>query len=257
MTAEIAELIPETPYIWRAPRPARSNRLICFPHAGSGAAGYADWANWLPPDTELVAVQLPGRQNRIAEEPFAEVGSLVNVLVQALRPVLDPPFAFFGHSCGAVMAYEVARALRAQGRTGPAQMFVSGQPAPDIAWARPLHALPDDEFQAEMIQLGGVEPEIAADDDVMGSLVPIMRADFTLWERYTPPPDDPLDCPIIALGGISDPRAPVDAICEWRRYTTAWFTTRFFAGGHFYFFEAGAEVVSFIGTTMVASTAER
>jgi medium-chain acyl-[acyl-carrier-protein] hydrolase len=250
-------LVPETPYIWRARRPGGCHRLICFPHAGGGAVGYAEWVRWLPPEAELVAVQLPGRQNRIAEEPFAEVGPMVNVLAHALRPVLEPPFAFFGHSGGAILAYEMARALRTLGRGGPAQLFLSGQPAPGTGSFRPLHDLPDEEFRAELLRLGGVQPEIAADEDVMTALLPTLRADFGLWERHRSVRDTPLDCPIIVLGGETDPRAPADSVRGWREHTTAGFAARFFAGGHFYFIESAAEVVSFIGTTMLASTMHR
>lgn len=98
MSDHSPDLVVETPWIWRARRPRARQRLICFPHAGAGAGAYGEWARLLPTDIELAAVQLPGRQNRIAEDPVTEVGPLVKVLTQALRPVLDGDFAFFGHS---------------------------------------------------------------------------------------------------------------------------------------------------------------
>jgi surfactin synthase thioesterase subunit len=251
------ELVPESPYIWRARNPGHSHRLICFPHGGAGAGAYADWAGLLPPEIELVAVQLPGRQNRIAEEPFSEVGPLVTVLTHALRPVLDGPCAFFGHSGGASLAYELTKALRSRGRRGPQQLFLSGRAAPDVTGIPQLHDLPDDEFRAEMRALGGIEPEIAEDDDVMADLLPLLRADFGLWERYRPTPSSPLDCPITVLCGESDPRAPLAGVARWRAYTTAEFSTQIYAGGHFYFLESTAEVVSFIGRTMLASATNR
>lgn len=251
MSVEIGELVPESPYVWRARRPGHGHRLICFPHAGAGAAAYADWVRWLPQDIEMVAVQLPGRQNRIAEESFTEVGPLVNVLVHALRPVLDGPFAFFGHSCGATLAYELARALRSRGHRGPEQLFLSAQPGPDQTGIRRLHDLPEAEFRAEMIRLSGIEAEIAADEDVMSSLLPILRADFGLWERHRPAPGPPLACPITVLAGASDSRAPVETLGAWRAYTTAEFRTRVYEGGHFYFVESTAEVVTFICEKML------
>jgi len=255
--SESRELVPESPYIWRARTPAHSHRLICFPHAGAGAAAYADWVGLLPPEIELVAAQLPGRQNRIAEEPFVETGPLVNVLTHALRPVLDGPFAFFGHSGGAALAYEVAKALRSRGRRGPDQLFLSARPAPDVTGIRQLHDLPEDEFRAEVVALGGIEPEIADDDDVMGSLLPLLRADFGLWERHRATLDSPLDCPITVLCGESDPRAPVETVDRWRAYTNADFSIQVYPGGHFYFLESTAEVVSFIGRKMLASAPTR
>jgi medium-chain acyl-[acyl-carrier-protein] hydrolase len=251
------ELAPENPYIWRARNPGHTHRLICFPHAGAGAAAYADWAALLPPEIELIAVQLPGRQNRIAEEPFRETRPLVNVLRHALRPVLDRPFAFFGHSCGGALAYEVAAALRSRRLRGPERLFLSAQPAPDVTGLRRLHDLPDDEFRAEVLALGGVDAEIAADDDVMDALLPLLRADFGLWERHVPAPADPLDCPITVLCGESDPRAPLAGVDRWRAYTAAGFDTRIYPGGHFYFHERAAEVVAFIGRTILNPASDR
>ncbi|RFU39102.1 thioesterase [Actinomadura logoneensis] len=249
MTVDLGELVPESPYVWRARRPGHTRRLVCFPHAGAGAAAYADWAALLPPDVELIAVQLPGRQNRIAEEPFTEVAPLVNVLVHALRPVLAGPYAFFGHSCGAALAYELALALRARGRPGPEHLFLSAQPAPGTGGVRPIHALPEDDFRAEILALGGIEPEIADDPDVLDSLLPLLRADFGLWERHTLTPGAPLDCPITVLSGTDDPRAPLHTLGAWRERTAAAFGTRLYDGGHFYFLDAADEVVAFIGAT--------
>jgi medium-chain acyl-[acyl-carrier-protein] hydrolase len=246
-----AELLPETPYIWRARNPGHRHRLICFPHAGAGAAAYADWAGLLPPEIELVAVQLPGRQNRIAEEPFRSADSLVAALVHALRPALDGDFAFYGHSSGAAIAYELAVALRSRGRPGPQHLFLSGRAAPQVAEIRLLHTLPDAEFRAEMLALGGIDPEIAADENVMTALIPLLRNDFGVWERHSPTLGAQLDCPITVLSGQSDPRAPLASLDGWRAHTNAEFTVQSYPGGHFYFLDATAEVVSFIGRKML------
>lgn len=255
MNVETRELVAETPYIWRARQPESRYRLICLPHAGAGAAAYADWVRLLPPEIELVAVQLPGRQNRIAEEPFTAVGPLVSTLTHALRPVLDGPYAFFGHSCGAALAFELAKALRARGRRGPDQLFLSAQPAPDHTGVRRLHDLPDDAFRAEMTALGGIDREILDDDLVMRSLLPVLRTDFTLWERHRTAPADPLDCPITVLCGDSDPRTPTDSVAGWGKHTDAEFYARFYPGGHFYFLESGAaDVVSFMSAKILSAT---
>lgn len=254
---ESQELIPESRYIWRARKPGHTRRLICFPYAGAGAANYADWARLLPPDIELVAVQLPGRQNRIAEDSFRETGSLIAALGYALRPVLDGPYAFFGHSGGAIAAYELAKALRSRGGRGPEHLFLSAQPAPGTTGIRQLHDLPDDKFRAEMLALGGIEPEIASDPDVMGVLMPLLRADFRLWEGHRPSPPAPLDCPITVLCGESDHRAPRASVDRWRACTTGEFDIRVFPGGHFYFLSAVADVVSFIGRKMLSPANNR
>jgi medium-chain acyl-[acyl-carrier-protein] hydrolase len=244
---ESQKLIPEGRYFWRARNPGHTHRLICFPYAGAGAANYADWAALLPPEIELVAVQLPGRQNRIAEESFRETGPLITALSFALRPVLDGSFSFFGHSGGAIAAYELAKALRSRGARGPEHLFVSAQPAPDTTGIRQLHDLPDDEFRDEMLALGGIEPEIADDPDAMAMLMGLLRTDFRLWESHRPAPSDPLDCPITVLCGESDHRVPRASMDRWRACTTAEFGTQVYPGGHFYFLSAAAEVVSFIG----------
>lgn len=257
MTVLTGELVTETPYIWRARRPAGTIRLICLPHAGAGAAAYGEWARLLPAEVELAAIQLPGRQNRIAEEPFTDVPSLVNVLTHALRPVLDGRYALFGHSCGAALAYELAAALRARGRRGPERLFLSAQPAPGTP-VRQVHDLPTDEFLDEMIALGGIDPEILDDDMVMESLLPTLRADFALWERHTPTPAPPLDCPITALAGDVDPRTAVHTVNGWQAYTTGPFTTRIYPGGHFYFLGSGAVgVVSSLARDLLSSDADR
>lgn len=243
---ESQELAPETPYIWRARRPGSTHRLVCFPHAGAGAPAYADWAALLPEGIELVAVQLPGRQNRIGEDPFTEVGPLVEVLTHALRPVLDGHYAFFGHSAGAVLAFELTRALRARGSRGPDHLFLSAQPGPGESVVRQLHELSDEEFHAEIVALGGIDPEIIDDEDVMESMPYTLRADFTLWEPHRMTPGPPVDASITVLSGESDPRAPLDEVKGWSE-----FTTEFYPGGHFYFLESPDEVVSVIGRRML------
>lgn len=248
---ESGELVPESRYVWRARKPGSTHRLICFPYAGAGATAYAEWAALLPPEIELVAVQLPGRQNRIAEEPFRDTGPLIAALSYALAPVLDGPFAFFGHSGGAMLAYELANVLRGRGIRSPERLFLSAQPAPDAPGRPQWHRLPDEEFRAEVLTLGGIEPEIADDPDVMAELLPLLRADFGLWERHLPTPAAGLDCPITVLCGESDHRVPLASVAGWRACTTAGFDTQVYPGGHFYFLSATADVVSFIGRTML------
>ncbi|MGW0537944.1 thioesterase II family protein [Streptomyces sp. NPDC003032] len=242
--SENPELIAETPYIWRARRGESRHRLICFPHAGAGAGAYAEWAALTPPEIELAAVQLPGRQNRIVEAPVTAVGPLVKVLTQALRPVMDGPFSFFGHSGGAVLAFEVARALHAKGGPRPSRLFLSAQSAPGTTGrVKQLHDLTDEDLAAEVVRLGGLEPEIAEDEDVMDALLPTLRADFDLWEHHEVGPGPRLDTPITVLSGAADPRAPRDTLDGWREQTDGAFDIRLYPGGHFYFLDDPAELV--------------
>jgi surfactin synthase thioesterase subunit len=254
MSVRTTELVDETSYIWRARRPESSHRLICLPHAGAGAAAYADWAALLPPEIELVAVQLPGRQNRIAEPAFTAAGPLIRTLSHALRPVIERPYSFFGHSCGAILGFELARALRARGRRGPDHLFMSAQPAPGFTGVRRMSELSEAQFRAEMLTLGGIDPEIVADPLVLDSLMPILRTDFALWEDHLVAPGAPLDCPITVLCGDNDPRTPAGSTDGWRAHTTGAFATRSYPGGHFYFLDPGAaNVVSALSRAILTS----
>lgn len=254
---ESRELVPVSPYLWRTRNPGQVSRLICFPHAGAGAAAFTEWAGLLPPEIELVAVQLPGRQNRITEEPFTESGPLLGALTHALRPVLDQPFVFFGHSCGAELAYELAKTLRSRGRRQPEHLFLSARAAPDAPRLPDLHTLPDAEFRAELLALGGIDAEIAADEDVVAALLPLLRVDFGLWERHRPTPAPPLDVPITVLRGTADPRATEVAVRGWAAHTVARCTTRTYPGGHFYHLDSTADVVSFIARTTLTHARNR
>ncbi|KUF16413.1 thioesterase II family protein [Streptomyces silvensis] len=247
-------LVPENRYLWRARRPDAEHRIICFPHAGGGANAYAHWARALPEAVELATVQLPGRQNRIGEAPATDVGRLVQEIIAELRPALSGPFSFFGHSCGSLLAFEVARALQRRGGPRPAHLFLSAQSTPDVIWAGPkLHELPEQEFHAAVLSLGGFDEEVSADQEVMDELVPVVLADFQLWERHRIARVPALDCPVTALVGASDWRAPQETMAGWSAYTSAPFTTQVFPGGHFYLTEEGNDVPGFVGRALLGA----
>ncbi|RDI64988.1 thioesterase II family protein [Nocardia pseudobrasiliensis] len=247
-------LLPDTPYIWRAKRPGARHRLICFPHGGGGAATFASWAAQLPPEIELAAVQLPGRQNRIYEKLPASADALIEAVTEALLPLLEGSVAFFGHSCGALLAFEVARALRAAGHPMPRRLFLSGQPSPQAFSARPkLHRLSHADFRAEIVELGGVDSEIVEDPRILDDLIPIVRADFEIWERHRVAPGPLLDIPVSVLCGNADVRAPIDTLDGWRAFTSAGFDTQLYPGGHFYFLSEGTGVLAHICRTLLAS----
>ncbi|WP_042408048.1 thioesterase II family protein [Streptacidiphilus carbonis] len=251
-----ARLAAENPFVWRARRPGHHHQLVCFPPAGGGAGAFADWVRLLPDGVEVCAVQLPGRQNRIHEDHPTAVGPLVRALMQALRPVLDGPFSFFGHSSGALLAYETALALQARGGPRPTHLFVSGQASPTAFMDRPkLHGLSPEEFRAEVLRLGGFDEEVTGDEDALDSLLPSVLADFSLWERHRPAAGLRLDVPISALVGDSDSRAPLHTVESWRRHTASDFDLRVFSGGHFYLFDSGAgtELLEFINSRVPAS----
>ncbi|MFD9889710.1 thioesterase II family protein [Amycolatopsis sp. NPDC059027] len=245
-------LVVESPYLWRARRDEAQHRLICFPHAGGGANAYASWARRLPREIELAAVQLPGRQNRIAEDPVTAVDPLVRTLIDALRSVLNGSFSFFGHSSGSLLAFEVARELQAQGGPCPARLFVSAQSSPDVIWGGPkLHDLPEAEFRTAILSLGGFDTELIEDDEAVAELLPPVLADFRLWESHRITRAPLLEIPIVALVGQSDWRAPLATMEGWQAYTTASFATRVYPGGHFYLIDEGNDVPGFIEQTLL------
>jgi medium-chain acyl-[acyl-carrier-protein] hydrolase len=244
--------VVESPYVRRARRPEARFRLFCFPHAGAGASSFAEWPRWLPDDVELVAVQLPGREDRVRERPLTDMAPAVRTLALALRPYLGGSFAFFGHSGGALLAFELARALRQKRGVEPAHLFLSGQAAPDFpSRAEPIHHLPEPEFRAALHALGGTARAVVDNEDLMRLLLPVLRADFTLGEGYRFQPGPPLSTAITALGGVDDDRAPADALEAWRRHTVGPFHRRIFDGGHFYLTDAAAELADTVGQALL------
>ncbi|MGW1031998.1 thioesterase II family protein [Streptomyces antibioticus] len=244
-------LIAETPFIRRAGRANRKFRLFCFPHAGAGASAFAAWPALFPSEVEIVAVQLPGREDRVGEPHPASVDIAVRMVAVALRPYLQGPYAFFGHSGGALLAFELARALRKRG-TQPRHLFLSGQPAPGADDVAPeLHRLSDDEFTAALRDLEGTSDGVFTDPALMKLLLPTLRADFTLWENHRHRPGEPLSVPITALGGDTDPRVSVSGLRAWRSQTTGPFSAEVFHGGHFYLNDSAAELTATLGGTLL------
>lgn len=234
-----------------ASNPARRRlRLFVFPHAGSGAAAYRAWAPHMPADVQLALVQLPGREARLAEPPHTRMRALVDALVPQILPHLDGPFAFFGHSMGAHVAFETARALRAQGHE-PRHLVVSGNRAPHLPFPRPrIHHLPDERILAEFERLGGTPKEILADGQLMSLLLPVLRADLELCETYAFERGPPLSCALTAWGGARDPDVPHAALDAWREHTTGPFSSRLFDGGHFFLQEDRTRVLAALAEAM-------
>jgi medium-chain acyl-[acyl-carrier-protein] hydrolase len=228
--------------------PGARLRLFCFPYAGGGASIYTRWSELLPPGVELVAVQLPGRESRLAEKPYADLRLLVEKLAEALAPYMAQPFALFGHSNGGLMVFELARLLRARGRRLPLHLFVSGRPAPQVELTDPpIHALPHDEFMAELRRFGGTPEEVLANEEIMGLIEPLLRADFALGETYAYTPGPPLDIPLSAYGGAGDEEVPLWQVEAWREQAGGEFHMTTFPGGHFFLHDDRAQVLEQLG----------
>lgn len=235
------------------PNPNAHLRLFCFPYAGGAASIYRTWPQHLPAAIEVCAVQLPGRENRIQERPYTNLVDLVAALLANLLPVLDRPFALFGHSMGALIAYEVAHQLQQHGQT-PTTLFVSGRRAPMLPEPEALlHTLPSDEaFLSELQRRYHNIPAVLFEDNELRELfVPLLRADLTLVETYpctTPPP---LPCPLVALGGVDDPCVSPSELQAWHRLTRADFALHRFPGGHFYLNEQMQPLLATLASYLV------
>ncbi len=222
-------------------------RVFCLPHAGAGASAYRYWANELPPGLQLCAVQLPGRENRLGEPPIDNARALVRELVPGLRPFLDRPFVVFGHSMGALLAFELACELRRAGLPQPAHLFLAAHKAPHLPFDQaPVHQLNPREFRAELRRLEGTPEAVLANEELMQIADPILRADFKLCETYVYEPVEPLDVPLSVFGGESDPKVSVAVLEPWRAHTRSSMSVRVLPGGHLFLQSARAELVSAI-----------
>lgn len=210
-------------------------RLFCFPFAGGGASAYRAWGARLPATVEVCAVQLPGRENRIADPPFKHLETLLAATATALLPYLDKPFVFFGHSMGALISFELTRLLRRRYGLQPLHLLVSGRRAPRLPDPRPsIHDLPDALFKEEIIRLDGTAPEIFAAEELARIFMPLLRADLSICENYVYADEAPLNLPITVFGGTHDTGARPDHLEAWRESTTQDCAVHLFPGGHFY-----------------------
>lgn len=240
------------------PRPDARLRLICLPWAGGGASRYRDWPAHLPDDVEVVSVQLPGRENRFNEDPIGSMELLVGPLLDGLARHLVAPFAFFGHSMGALIAFELVRGLRDRG-VAPVHLFASGCRAPDLPSRTPdRHRLPDREFLAAVGELGGIPPELQAEADFLDMMLPVLRSDCRLVETYACGRQAPLSCPVSAFGGLRDKDVPPVDVQAWSRHTSGHFRAHLLPGDHFFVNSARPDLLRLVvsGLGMGSSSTE-
>lgn len=249
----MSTLIYNSPWVKSPkPNPAARLRLFCFPHAGGGALTYRTWPEALPAEVEVCPVQLPGRESRIRERPFDDLNALVDALVPELLPLLDRPFAFFGHSMGAMIGFEVARRLRARRLACPQRMFASGRRAPQLPpkGERRTFDLPKNEFVEELGRLNGTPREVLEHPELLELLLPILRADFSVCQTYSYVPGEPLDIPITVLGGSEDSDVSRTGLEAWREQTSGAFKLHMLPGDHFFINSARARVCQLVGAEL-------
>ncbi len=217
------------------PNPLAHLRLFCFPYAGGGPSIFRTWPDDLPFQVEVCSIRLPGRESRLVESPFTRLSPLVQTLADVLHPYLNMPFAFFGHSMGALISFELARHLRQHGLDVMHLFIAQSDP--------PIHQLPEPEFVEKLRLLNGTPEPALQNAELMRLLLPVLRADFAICETYTHLAESPLDCPISAFGGLQDSRVTHNGLAAWRDQTCRSFTLRMLPGDHFFLHSARASLL--------------
>lgn len=228
--------------------PDATVRLLCFPYAGAGASVYYTWSRMLLPEIDVYAIQLPGREDRHAEPLSTNLSFLVDSVIGAICGLSLSPFALFGHSMGALLAFEVARTLRERGLPEPVHLFVSGRQGPQaLRTGEPLHLLPESVFLLECVRrYQGIPQAILDEPELVKIFLPILRADMQAVETYTYKTRDPLDVPITALHGKEDHSLKPQDIELWRNETFGEFSHHAVPGGHFFLHTARDQVLEII-----------
>lgn len=238
---------PRRSFICQRPNPKALLRLFCFPYAGGSAQVFQTWPGKLPLTVEVCTLQLPGRGGRMGEAPYLSAEQVIEEVIQAFPSYEDKPFAFFGHSMGALVSFEVARRLRRERRAGPLQMFISGNRAPHLPRrGEPTYNLPEPEFIEKIKSLNGTPQEVLEHPELMQLILPILRADFTVCQTYSYRPEPPLLCPISVFGGLQDYEVGREGVEAWREQTSGPFSLRMLAGDHFFIHSSQALLLNMI-----------
>jgi len=207
-------------------------RLFCFPPCGSGSSFFRQWVGRKSSWIDLWPVELPGRERRAFTRPCLQLNELVENIVDEL--VFDRPFAFFGHSLGALIGFELCRLLRRSKMRMPLGLFVSAAPAPQLPLRPPRYQLPQSELIEQLRLLGGTPERVLSDPSLLEYFLPIIRADFSLVDTYSYQKEEPLSCPIYAFRGDNDQEVDRVGLEAWSMQTTGLFQFQSFPGDHFY-----------------------
>ena len=228
--------------------------LVCFPHAGGSASFFYPVSDAMQATLQVVALQYPGRQDRRHERPLTTIAELADQTFTALRPLMDQPLIFFGHSMGATLAFEVALRMKRAGLGGPATLFASGRRAPSTHRDETVHLRDDEGLVTELKTLSGTDTRILGDLELLRMILPAIRSDYTAIETYEYRPGPALDCPIVALVGESDPKVTLDEARAWAGHTTGAFELCTYRGGHFYLAQHQRAVINVISDHLLSLT---
>ncbi|MER5967536.1 alpha/beta fold hydrolase [Streptomyces sp. NPDC002057] len=227
---------------------------MCFPHAGGAASAFVPLSRALGGRLDVLAVQYPGRQDRRREEPYRSITAHADALAEALAPLTDDgPYALFGHSMGAVLAYETARRLVAAGRPGPCRVFLSGRGAPSPLPSAHDRLGSDMEILRAVRGLGGTGHAVLDDPELLAMVMPALRADYGALSTYHWNGGAPLAAPVTVLIGDADPVVAVDEAAAWHDHTSGDFDLRILPGGHFYLDDRIEEVRDIITTGLLVA----
>ena len=234
------------------PAPEAGMRLVCFPHAGGSASYYFPMATALSPEIDVYAVQYPGRQDRHSE-PFVEsIAELADQVVAELQPVLDAPVALFGHSMGAVLAFEVAHRVEARGGRRPAVVFASGSRAPSRYGDEQDHKNDTDLIQV-MRDLGGTDPRVLNNPDMLATFLPAFRNDYRALQAYRQAPTVAIGAPIVVLTATDDPKTSLADARAWHEHTAGGGDVHTFTGGHFFLEKQPQRVIEVVTEALRAT----
>ncbi|HEY6879316.1 MAG TPA: alpha/beta fold hydrolase [Polyangiales bacterium] len=222
-------------------RPNALLRLFCFPYAGGSTAAFRTWPAQLSEDVEVVGIELPGRNFRRSERPPRDAQTAAAGFCDAVASELSVPFALYGHSVGALLAYEVAHTLRTRGLPMPLALFVSGRKPPhDLKTGRRYGSLPDSTLLATVAELGGVPDLVLREPELRQMMTPVLRADLAIAEQYPYAERSPLDQPLFVYAAESDPLLDINQISEWSYHSAAQCKVRRYRGGHFFIQDTGS-----------------
>jgi len=225
-------------------------RLFCFSYAGGSATVYRSWPDLLSHKIEVCALQIPGRSARLHEKPFTAMQPLVDVVARELANWMDKPFAFFGHSMGATLSFEVARKLHSDQGVKPEHLFVSGRRAPHRRSPATIYDLPEPQFIEKLRHLKGTPNDVLEHEEFLKLLIPMLRADFEVIETYQYVPGSVLSCPITAMGGLEDEEVGHEDVQAWQEVTSGEFSMRMFPGAHFFLHSAQTQLLQTLSSKL-------